>query len=60
MPQVRCALCLDWADHFFLTLNNSLWAVCPLHTAPFKPVTVELDPEMYDLEGYFNGLDDDL
>lgn len=38
---------------FFLTFDKALWAVCSAHTRPFETIAVTLDPEEYDLEGYF-------
>jgi hypothetical protein len=50
---VRCAFCRALASRYFITLDNTLWTVCPRDSFPFVEVAVELDPETYDLESYF-------
>lgn len=50
---VRCAFCVGLASRFFLTLDNTLWSVCQRDANPFVRVALELDPEAYDLDGYF-------
>lgn len=50
MAPLRCAICSKVATRYFLTLDNSLWAVCSDHTEPFLSNSIELDPETYDVE----------
>ena len=51
---VRCAFCSVQASRFFLTLDKTLWSVCPHDAAPFVRIAVELDPEEYDIDSYFS------
>lgn len=51
--RVQCAFCKKEADHFYVTLDNTLWAVCEDHTHPFEKIAILLDPEVYDLDDYF-------
>jgi len=50
---VRCALCEEYAQVFYLTLDNCLWSVCVAHAGVFVNIAIELDPDKYDLESYF-------
>lgn len=47
-PQVRCAFCDELASRFFLTLDNTLWCVCPNDAQPFLQIAAEMDPDKYD------------
>lgn len=51
--EVYCALCQKHACHFFHTLDNSVWAVCDGHASLFWNIAVWLDPDVHDLESYF-------
>lgn len=49
-PPVRCAFCDELASRFFLTLDNTLWCVCPGDAQPFLKIAAEMDPEKYDFD----------
>jgi hypothetical protein len=53
---IACPLCGEdnptRATRFFVTLGNDLWVVCAEHAQYFEKVTIELDPDQYDFEGF--------
>lgn len=59
MVRIRCGICQEKASRFFVTLDNSLWAVCEEHASPFEGLSIELDPDVYDVEAAFQDDDDD-
>lgn len=58
IPKVYCAFCRIQATRVFTTLDKSLWSVCDEHAEPFLKTAIELDPEKYDFDGYFEEFKD--